>query len=143
MFSVPEEERHGRVKLDADTCIIDDQEFYIRGVLEIPLVDQSGPFGIGVWVSQKKENFYTYVDNPDSDQIGPFFGWLCCRLDWYPVDTFLLKTMAHFRGGGLRPNIELEPTDHPLAVDQRQGITLARAWEVVHYCMRSNPSGWA
>ena len=27
---------------------------------------------------------------------------------------------------GERPLIELEPTDHPLAVEEREGITLAR-----------------
>jgi hypothetical protein len=45
--------------------------------------------------------------------------------------------MAHFRGDGLRPRIELEPADHPLAVDQRDGITLAKAWEVVHFYEKS------
>jgi hypothetical protein len=58
---------------------------------------------------------------------------LCTRIAYYSENTLLLKTMAHFRRGGLRPTIELEPTDHPLAVDQREGISLARAWQIVHY----------
>ena len=45
----------------------------------------------------------------------------------------LLKTMAHFRGEGLRPSIILEPGAHPLSVDQRDGISLRKAWEIVHY----------
>jgi hypothetical protein len=28
--------------------------------------------------------------------------------------------------------IELEATDHPLAVEQRNGISLAHAWEILH-----------
>ena len=32
----------------------------------------------------------------------------------------------------LRPAIRVEPTDHPLAVDQRNGITLDKAWDIVH-----------
>jgi hypothetical protein len=132
-WTVPDEERERRIRLSADTCIIDDREFYIRGVIEIPVHDYPERFGFGVWVSQKKENFYQYVENPDSAEIGPFFGWLSTRIDFYPVDTLLLKTMAHFRSDGLRPYIELEPTDHPLAVDQRKGISVERAWTVVHY----------
>ncbi|WP_308294565.1 hypothetical protein [Streptomyces sp. RKAG290] len=31
---------------------------------------------------------------------------------------------------GRRPLIELEPTDHPLAVEQRNGITLDRVREI-------------
>jgi hypothetical protein len=30
---------------------------------------------------------------------------------------------------GQRPLVELEPTDHPLAVEQREGITIARVQE--------------
>jgi hypothetical protein len=130
-WGVPERERKKRIKLTSDTCIIDG-DYFIRGVLEIPVRDQPQPFGIGVWVSQKKENFWTYVKNSESSKIGPFFGWLCTRISFYPVSTLSLKTRAHFRGGKLRPVIEVEPTDHPLAVDQREGITLERAWEMVH-----------
>ena len=50
-----------------------------------------------------------------------------------PGAVFLSPGVVHhFRGDGLRPAIELEPTDHPLAVDQRDGISLDRAWEIVH-----------
>lgn len=132
-WGVPEEERGRRIRLTADTCVIDDEDFFIRGVIEIPVHGYGRNFGFGVWVSQKRENFFTYLENPDSAEIGPFFGWLSTRISYYGEDTLSLKTMAHFRGGGLRPSIELEPTDHPLAVDQRDGITLAKAWEIVHF----------
>jgi hypothetical protein len=132
-WGVPEEERGRRIQLASDTCIIDGEDHFIRGVLELPIHDHPQRFGFGVWVSQKRENFQTYLRHPDSADIGPFFGWLCTRIAYYPPDTLMLKTRAHFRGGNLRPAIELEPTDHPLAVDQREGITLAKAWEIVHY----------
>jgi hypothetical protein len=41
-----------------------------------------------------------------------------------------MKTMLHTRALGLRPLIELEPTDHPLAVEQRSGVRLARVREI-------------
>jgi hypothetical protein len=132
-WGVPEAERASRIELTSDTCIIDGEDHFIRGVIELPIHGESRQFGFGVWVSQKKENFRTYVKNSDSAEIGPFFGWLCTRIAYYPQDTLQLKTRAHFRTGGLRPRIEVEPTDHPLAVDQREGISLARAWEIVHY----------
>lgn len=132
-WDVAEEERERRIKLTSDTCVIDDRDYMIRGVIEIPVEDYGTPFGFGVWVSQKRENFETYLENYESDQIGPFFGWLCTHISYYPEETLLLKTRAHFRSGGLRPVIEVEPTDHPLAVDQRNGISLARAWEIVHH----------
>ena len=77
------------------------------------------------------------MENFDSSDVGPFFGWLCTSIAYYSEETLLLKTMAHFRGEGLRPNIEVEQTEHPLAVDQRNGISLAKAWEIVHFYMDS------
>ena len=59
-------------------------------------------------------------------QAGPFFGWINTRLPDYP-DTINLKALVHLRQGGLRPAIELEPTDHPLAVEQRKGLSHERA----------------
>jgi hypothetical protein len=132
-WGVPEEERDRRIVLTSDTCVIDDEECFIRGVIEIPVHDAPHPFGFGVWVSQKRENYLAYLESPDSADIGPFFGWLCTRINYYPEETLYLKTMAHFRSGTLRPAILLEPTDHPLAIDQRNGITLEKAWEIVHH----------
>ena len=84
----------------------------------------------------KRENFFAYRQNPNTSAIGPFFGWLCTRIAYYPADTCGLKTMAHFQDGNLRPLIVVEPTDHPLAVDQREGITLEKAWQIVHFYMK-------
>jgi hypothetical protein len=132
-WGVPEDERDRRIVLTSDTCVIDDQEYFIRGVIKIPIHDEPHPFGIGVWVSQKRENFLQYLESPDSDEIGPFFGWLCTRIQYYPEETLFLKTMAYFQGGSLRPEILVEPTDHPLAIDQHNGITLDKAWQIVHH----------
>ena len=68
--------------------------------------------------------------------IGPFFGWLSTSIAFYlPDATTRLKTKAHFQGNGCRPVVELEPSDHPLAVHQRDGVSLATAWDFVHFAM--------
>ena len=67
-------------------------------------------------------------DAPDCPKAGPFFGWLSSALKVYP-DTFNLKTHVHLRAD-LIPLVELEPTDHPLAVEQRNGITVDRVVEI-------------
>ena len=129
---IPEEEYSDRVSLTSDLCIIDDESFFIRGLIEIPVLGQEKTFGIGVWVSQKEENFRTYERQFDSADIGPFFGWLSNEFRFMGESTLSLKTMAHFQGNDLRPSIALEPTDHPLAVAQKQGISLDQAWEFIH-----------
>ena len=98
----------------------------------MPIKDSTEQFGIGVWVSQKQENFQSYLDNFDSPDIGPFFGWLCNRIPFYDEDTWALKTMAHFQGHKKRPLIRPEPSDHALYRDFAEGVSLDRAWAIVH-----------
>src|SRR4051812_21807165 len=90
-FGVPKKERRARVRLSKDTCVIDD-DYFIRGVLLLPIHGQEVPFGFGVWVSQKRENFETYLANFDTADIGPFFGWLCTNIAYYPERSLGLKT---------------------------------------------------
>jgi hypothetical protein len=131
-FGIPEPERAARIEGNSDTCAIDDEEFFIRGVILIPIVDTSDHLGLGVWVSQKRENFQTYLNHFDSSEIGPFFGWLSNSIPYYQPDTWAMKTMAHFQGSKQRPHIELAPSDHPLYLDFSQGVSLDRAWRIVH-----------
>jgi len=41
---ISEQERDRRVELSSDTCIIDDQRFFVRGCLEIPVHAHEEPF---------------------------------------------------------------------------------------------------
>lgn len=131
-FAVPEAERETRGFLDSDRCVIDEREFYIRGCLELPVRGQDDRFVWGVWVSVSERN-YKMIDDfwhaKQRDHIRPMFAWLCNAIPLYP-QTQPLKTNVHLRNDGMRPFIELEPTDHPLAVEQRGGITLERIAEI-------------
>lgn len=131
-FMIPEEEREQRCLLSSDQCIIDDKHFFIVGNLEIPVAGVPERFSWDVWVSLSEKSFARACalwDKQGRESEPPYFGWLSTALPCYP-DTLLLKTMVHTREVGVRPRIELEPTDHPLAVEQREGITLARVQEI-------------
>ena len=58
-----------------------------------------------------------------------WFGWFSNRLNGYP-DTLNLKCQVRPRDGRQRPHIELESTEHPLALEQRNGITFDRLLEI-------------
>lgn len=130
--SIPEEERDKRVKIDTDLCSVDKEHYFIRAVLLIPILESDEHLGFGVWISQKKENFETYIDNYNSKDIGPFFGWLSNEFNYGGVPTTNLKTMAHFQGDGQRPLVELDETDHPLYQAQKNGISMDEAWKITH-----------
>ncbi|WP_412543093.1 DUF2199 domain-containing protein [Longispora sp. K20-0274] len=78
---------------------------------------------------------------PGREAEPPYFGWLSTELGLYTPSTINLKTNLHTRPVGQRPLIELEPTDHPLAVEQRCGITRARVQEFAESLLHPESDG--
>lgn len=131
-YGVPESERNKRCVLTTDTCVIDGEFFYARGCIEIPVDGDEEPFVWGVWVSLSEDSFEKFLNSlgrKKRSHIGPFFGWLSAEFLVYPPSENL-KTMLHLRDDGTRPFIEIEPTDHPLAIEQRTGISADRVAEI-------------
>ncbi|MFJ5881692.1 DUF2199 domain-containing protein [Kitasatospora cineracea] len=119
--------------LSSDQCIIKGQHFFVRGLIEIPVIGSEDVFSWGVWVSLSRDNFARALEvwNMEGRETEkPYFGWLSTELALYSSSTINLKTNAHTQPVGKRPLIELEPTDHPLAVEQRTGITRDRVREI-------------
>ena len=55
--SVPIIERDARCELTADFCVIDQSEFFVRGCIEIPVIDGPRPFVWGVWASLSQQSY--------------------------------------------------------------------------------------
>jgi len=131
-YEISQEERGSRCQLGADNCVIDGQSYFVRGCIEIPVHGESEPFSWGVWVSLSESSYKQWVAHFNSEKrshIGPFFGWLNAWLKPYPT-TMNLKTRVHLRDSDIRPLIELQPTEHPLAVEQHAGISVQRVAEL-------------
>lgn len=119
--------------LSSDQCVVRGQHHFVKGLIEIPVIGGDEVFSWGVWVSLSRENFSRAAerwDVPGREAEKPYFGWLTTDLSVYPATTLNLKTHVHTRPVGERPYVELEPTDHPLAVEQRTGITMDRVREI-------------
>lgn len=79
-----------------------------------------------------KESFWYILDKWTAEipaDEPPIAGLLCNRISGYP-DSKELRCSVRLRSDNRRPLIVLEPTDHPLAVEQRDGITLDRVKEI-------------
>jgi len=137
--SIPIQEREQRGELSTDQCVIDDEYFFVLGRLELPVIGTPELFSWLVWVSLGEENFarmHELWNTEGRESEPPYFGWLSTSLPCYP-DTLSLKTHVHTRPIGMRPFIELEATDHPLAVEQRTGITMQRVQEIAECVLHS------
>ena len=116
-------------KLTRDLCVVRGADFFIRCVLDIPIVGADEPFTWGVWVSQSESNYRAYESAfPDTPERTTF-GYFSNRLPGYS-DTLGLHAQAHWQLGRERPWIEIQVSDHPLYRDTVQGISWERAVEL-------------
>jgi hypothetical protein len=130
------EAERARSELGQEQCVIESDEgrhFFVRACLEIPIQGVDDAFTWGVWTSLSEASFLEMSDHwedPDRTRLGPYFGWLSTNVPEYP-DSVFLRSRVHQRPVGFRPLIELDPSDHPLAVHQRQGIDATQLQAIV------------
>lgn|SRR5215472_12704490 len=137
-YTVPEAERGKRCILTSDLCSIDDSDFFIRGCLQIPIINKSQTFTWGARCSVRRANFDLYLkvlNEPHQSHAGPFFGWFSSCLRGYP-ETLSLKVMAHLRDHKTRLWFELEESGHLLSSDYRHGISTERLQQIYEANLR-------
>lgn len=131
---VPESEAESRVALTADQCVVDEEHFFIRGHIEIPILDHAEPLAFSVWSSLSERSFRHMSERwhaADRAADPAYFGWLCSEIPVYP-STLHLQLSVQSQPPGFVPLFTVKPTDHPLAVDQRHGISIERWHELAH-----------
>ena len=134
-------EENARLFLSSDQCVVGNW-FFIRGCLEILVLDADENFVLDVWVTISRESFGRVLklwENPERIYERPYLGRLATGIPGYK-DTLNLKAWVQTRAVGQRPLIELEPSKHKLAKEQREGITVARAREIVELMMHDEQS---
>ena len=156
-FVVPENERDQRISMpNKDFCIVDNNAFYLRGRFLIPIIRGEGRGGGGgpkekeesffswdAWVSQSQANYQLALDHmdlPNRETLDPpTYGYLSTELGqaFDGQSTFNLPTQVNTEPMGFAPTFELEPDcQHPLAVNQRNGITMDQVSEIVCRLMK-------
>lgn len=136
--AIPESERSTRALLSDEQCEIDEKFFFVKGLIEIPVHGIDETFTWGVWVSLSRANYERACDlwsQPGRESEPPYFAWLSSELAPLYPSTLNLKTNLHTRPVGVRPVVQLEPSDHPLAREQREGISRRRLEELWTYLL--------
>ena len=130
--SIPPDDRQQRISLAESLCVVDEQHFFHRGRLTIPILDHHQNLIFNVWTSISEDDFRKRSqlwDNPDRVNEEPYFGWLQTTVPTYG-DTINIKAVATENEVGLIPAIEVIEEGHPVAIDQRNGITFEKAFKL-------------
>jgi hypothetical protein len=132
------EQRANHAEIASDQCVIDEEQFYIRGCIELPIQGTDQIFIWGVWARIFEKDFIEIADHWETEgrehTTGPYKGRLANDISVYP-DTLNLLLEIHVRPVGTRPLFVAEHSDHLLAVEQRIGMRQSKAAE--HSCVVS------
>jgi len=132
VLSIPPDEREARIVITPDQCVIDNQTFFLRGRFAVPVHGLEEPFIWGVWAEVSPKNFlrtHELWQTEGRERQPPFRGYLNNELPLYG-DTLNLEVDVQTMPVGRRPHFTVHDAEHPLAREQREGLTLARLEEI-------------
>jgi hypothetical protein len=130
IFALSDEERAARAWLADDFAVLDDERFFVRGLLELPVRDDGGRFGYGTWVEVPVRTFRKLMKRwNDPNQFTPASCRLANDLPPYEHTVGLQATLQPVAPTRL-PLVELDDARHRLVDEQRSGITSERSREL-------------
>ena len=136
-YSIPEEERVVRTELTSDTCVIDGNQFFAKGFLEIPVHGLDETLSFTPWVSLSETNFRKFQDSKsvkDASKYGSMVGWFSSLIATFE-DCLEVKAKLVLQDNNYRPDIMLEPTNLHLSLAVQNGISQERLIEIVEFYM--------
>jgi hypothetical protein len=137
--AVPAAELESRVVLTADLCVIDERFHYVRGRFAIPIHGLDEPFIWGCWSRISAADFFRTHQlwkDPARESEPPYHGLLNSELPLYG-DTRELPVQVQTMPVGRRPHFTPADPRHPLAVEQRQGMTMERVIQIAEQMLHS------
>lgn len=140
VLNIPQNELEQRVVWSPDQCVIDDRDFYLRGRIPVPVEGLDEPFIWGVWAEVSPKTFLRANElwtTEGRENEPPYTAWLQNEIFPYG-DTMNLEVRVHTQPVGRRPHFEIADPEHPLALEQRHGITMARVQQIAETLLHHN-----
>lgn len=135
-------ERGEEIERSSDWCIVNNwQTCFVRTILDIPVHDGPKAFTYGVWVAVSPHYLMHLLDCWDTgvpDDEPRFVGYVGNQIDPYP-DTLFLDVEMDARSATRRLSLTVVSPDHPLGIEQRTGITMARVQQLVETIKHPRP----
>jgi hypothetical protein len=132
IFALSSDERDERCDGTPDACQLDDR-FFLRCVLEMTLRDCDEHFEFGPWVEVAKVDLMRYAacEEQGVAMNSPIIGTVANELLGYESTLGVLCEIHSNPNHDLRPLVTITEPMHRLHIEQRDGITVPRAMELV------------
>jgi hypothetical protein len=134
-----EEDRGRDAWISDDFVALADGRRFVRGLLQIPIPELETRFGYGLWVEANAadwDRLFEHWYDPEQAGFPAVDGALANELDPYGP-TLGLRVCLQPTSADTLPDVAVVEADHPLARDQRAGITVGRAEELAAMVLHS------
>jgi hypothetical protein len=122
--------RTRRAWLADDFAVLDDERFFVRGLLELPIPGIDDRFAYGSWVEVSMRDFQELMRHwHDDEQFDAVDCAIANELEPYR-DTLGLRGRLRATSPDKLPAIELADAPHDLVDAQRRGISVGRSDEL-------------
>ncbi len=132
VWALNETERKAKAKYTTDLCQLG-SKYFIRCLLQIPFIEQSGYYGWGIWCQVEWPVFQRYLDLYEVDATNEprVPGTVANAIQEYG-NTLGLPVEIQFQLSTQRPAVHFASDQkHALAQEARGGISAARYHEIL------------
>lgn len=131
VFELSGDERKRDVQESSDLCVVRGEHYFVRAILPLPVHGSDIPYRLGVWVETSQVAYKRICELwRDEDQAlePPFEVTLANGIPTVP-ETRGLAALLHLTGPKTRPDVFIATSNHPMAEQQREGISAHRAYQ--------------
>jgi hypothetical protein len=135
IFALSAAERDARAVVSSDLCILDDERYFIRCVMTVPVMECDDTIEYGPWVEVDGSDFARYAVYRNG---GGHPAWVAAEgflANAFPASahtTLGLNCMVRVAfDQSKRPGVEILDDTHVLQAEQLNGVPLPRALELV------------
>lgn len=123
--------------LSPDLCVIGGRDYFVRGLLFIPVIGLDDCFAFGCWSTLSRASFEHYVAHPEGIELAePWTGWFSNEFAPF-LGTVNLPCWVMPQRNSDRPEVWLDDEEHPLSIAQRDGITAEQLLDI--YRLHGHP----
>ncbi len=137
IFALSSEDQDRRAIASSDLCILDDERYFIRCVLVVPVNGYEDKFEYGPWVEINAEDFSRYAI---WFNLGVYPGWLSIEgrlANAFPASEETTLGLACRvvlpSDDDSRPFVEVTDASYRLHDEQANGIAITRATELISH----------
>ena len=128
---VGRDELEQRTRRTDDQFFLDEERFWLKGLLELPVLDAEQPLLFGVWVEVERDVLTAIERAWDTDElVRSRFEGTFDTIVWPYKNALGLLVGLDYHSREQRPRVVVLDAAHELGREQRDGITLERVREL-------------